>query len=114
MHESQQHAFPISAAEAAAAAAAAVAVAADTSVSDADDRFVGDVGGPTIRSWSYKGNTHWSTERLLRPTWHKTGYFGDVSSSQSLGLVWKKLNLTEEKHTFTNQKKCTKTQHALV
>jgi len=49
MHESQQHAFPISAAEAA-AAAAAVAVAADTSVSDADDRFVGDVGGPTIRS----------------------------------------------------------------
>jgi len=48
MHESQQHAFPISAAEA--AAAAAVAVAADTSVSDADDRFVGDVGGPTIRS----------------------------------------------------------------
>jgi len=55
MHESQQHAFPISAAEAAAAeaaaaAAAAVAVAADTSVSDADDRFVGDVGGPTIRS----------------------------------------------------------------
>ena len=60
MHESQQHAFPISAAEAA-AATAAVAVAADTSVSDADDRFVGDVGGPTIRSWSYKGNTHWST-----------------------------------------------------
>jgi len=49
MHESQQHAFPISAAEAE-AAAAAVAVAADTSVSDADDRFVGDVGGPTIRS----------------------------------------------------------------
>jgi len=27
---------------------------------------------------------------VLRPTQHKTGHFGDVSPSQSLGLVWKK------------------------
>jgi len=29
----------------------------------------------------------------------------------SLGLVWKKLNLTQQKHAFTNQKKCTTTQN---
>jgi len=33
------------------------------------------------------------------------------SYSQSLGLVWKKLNLTQQKHTFANQKKCTTTQN---
>jgi len=31
--------------------------------------------------------------------------------SQSLGLVWKKLNLTQQKHASTNQKKCTTTQN---
>jgi len=46
------------------------------------------------------------------PTRHKTGHFGDVSPSQSLGLVWKKLNLTQrQKHTFTNQKKSSTTQN---
>jgi len=34
----------------------------------------------------------------------------ETSPGQSLGLVWKKLNLTQQKHTFTNQKKCTTTQ----
>jgi len=33
------------------------------------------------------------------------------SQSQSLGLVWKKLNLTRQKHTFTNQKKRKTTQN---
>jgi len=33
------------------------------------------------------------------------------SPSQSLGFVWNKLNLTHQKHTFTNQKKCTTTQN---
>jgi len=28
-------------------------------------------------------------------------------------LVWKKLNLTQQKHAFTNQKKCTTTQNKL-
>ena len=41
----------------------------------------------------------------------KKGHFGDVSISQSHGLVWKKLNLTQQKHAFTNQKKCTTTQN---
>ena len=46
------------------------------------------------------------------PTRHKTGHFGDVSPNQSLGLVWKKLNLTQrQKHTFTNQKKSSTTQN---
>jgi len=31
---------------------------------------------------------------VLLPTGHKIGHFGDVSLSQSLGLVWKKLNVT--------------------
>ena len=47
---------------------------------------------------------------VLRPTWHKTGHFREVSPSQSFGLVWKKLNLTQQKQAFTNQKKCTTTQ----
>ena len=34
---------------------------------------------------------------VLCPTWHKIGHFGDVPQ----------LNLTQQKHTFTNQKKCT-------
>jgi len=29
----------------------------------------------------------------------------------SFGLVWKKLNLTQQKHAFTNRKKCTTTQN---
>jgi len=45
--------------------------------------------------------------KVLYPTRHKTGHFGDVPPSQSLGLVWKKLNLTQQRHTFTNQKKST-------
>ena len=48
---------------------------------------------------------------VLRPTRHKIDHFRDVSPSQSLGLVWKKLNLTQEKHAFTDQKKCTTTQN---
>jgi len=39
----------------------------------------------------------------------RTGHVGDVSPSQSLGLVRKKLNITQQKHAFTNQKKCTST-----
>jgi len=27
--------------------------------------------------------------KVLRPTWHKTGHFGEVLPSQSLGLVLK-------------------------
>ena len=47
------------------------------------------------------------------PTQHKTGHFGDISSSQSLGLVWKKLNITRQKHTFAKQNKhnTTKNKH---
>jgi len=47
---------------------------------------------------------------VLCPTPHKIGHFGDVSRSQSLGLAWKKLNLTQQKHAFTNQMKYTTTQ----
>ena len=47
---------------------------------------------------------------VLRPARLKIGHFGDLSPSQSLGLVWKKLNLTKQKHAFINQKKCTTTQ----
>jgi len=48
---------------------------------------------------------------VLRLTQHKIGHFGNVSSSQSLGLVWKKLNVTQQKHTFTNRKKCITTEN---
>jgi len=45
--------------------------------------------------------------QVLRPTQHKIGHFGDVPS----WLVMAKLNPTQQKHTFTNQKKCTTTQN---
>jgi len=48
---------------------------------------------------------------VLCHTQHKTGHYVDVSPSQSLGLVWKKLNLTQQKHAFTKQQKCTTTQN---
>jgi len=48
---------------------------------------------------------------VLCPTQHKTGHFRDVFPSQSFGLVWKKLNLKQQKHAFTNQHKCTTTQN---
>ena len=45
-------------------------------------------------------------------TQHKIGHFGDVSASQSLGLVWEKQYVTQQQqHTFTKQKKCTTTQN---
>jgi len=40
--------------------------------------------------------------RVSHPNWHKIRHFGDVLHSQSLGIVLKKLNLTEQKHTYTN------------
>jgi len=49
--------------------------------------------------------------KVLRPTWHKIGHFGDVPSQPISWLVIEKLNLTQQKHTFTNQKKCTTTQN---
>jgi len=64
-----------------------------------------------------KSRTHTQANRrlidwvvVLRPARLKIGHFGDLSPSQSLGLVWKKLNLTKQKHAFINQKKCTTTQ----
>ena len=41
---------------------------------------------------------------VLRSTQHKTGHLGDISIRQSLGLVWKKLNLPQQKHAFTNKR----------
>jgi len=48
--------------------------------------------------------------KVLHPTQHKTGHFRDVLPTQSLSLVRKKLNLTQEKQTTQeqNSKKHTK------
>ena len=54
---------------------------------------------------------NWLLVKVLRPTRHKTGHFGDVP--QANVLAWygkKKQNLTQQKKTLTNQKKCTTTQ----
>jgi len=40
---------------------------------------------------------------FLRPTRHKIGHFGDVFKGQSLGLVRKKINLTQQKQAFTDR-----------
>ena len=41
--------------------------------------------------------------KILRLTRHKIGYFGDVHPSQSLGILLKKLNITQQNHTYTNK-----------
>jgi len=41
--------------------------------------------------------------KALHPTWYKIGNFGDVLPSQSLGIVLKKLNLTQQKQTMQEQ-----------
>ena len=43
-------------------------------------------------------------KKVLHPTQHKIGHFGDVP--QRTGM--EKLNLTQQKRAFINQKKCTK------
>jgi len=40
--------------------------------------------------------------KILRPTRHKTGHFGDVLPSRSLDTVLKELHLTQQRHTHTN------------
>ena len=37
--------------------------------------------------------------KVLHPTRHKIGHFGDVLLSHALGIVLKKLNLTQQKQT---------------
>jgi len=49
--------------------------------------------------------------KVLHPTRHKTGHFGDIPHKPISWLGMQKLNLTQQKHTFTNQKKCTTTQN---
>jgi len=39
--------------------------------------------------------------KVLRPTRHKIGNFGDVLPIQSVGIVVKKLNLAKQKQTTT-------------
>jgi len=41
--------------------------------------------------------------KVLRPTQHKEGHFGDILPSQSLGLALKKSNLTQQKQTTQEQ-----------
>jgi len=52
----------------------------------------------------------WSLIKVLHPTQHKIGHFGDVPQANLLAWYGKTKNNTE-KHTFTNQKKCTTTQN---
>jgi len=41
--------------------------------------------------------------KVLHPTRHKMGHFGNVLPSQSLGIVLKKLNQTQQKQTTQEQ-----------
>jgi len=52
--------------------------------------------------------THWSSCGF---TSHSTQTRSFRTRCQSPGLVWKKLNLTQQKHVFTNQMKCTTAQN---
>ena len=46
---------------------------------------------------------HTDWVNILRPTRHKIGHFGNVLPSQSLGILLKKLNLTQHKQTTQEQ-----------
>jgi len=48
--------------------------------------------------------------KVLCPTWHKIGHFGHILQVKAW---YGKLNLTQQKHTFTKQKKRTTTQKKL-
>jgi len=48
---------------------------------------------------------------VVLPIRHKNRSFWRRSPSQSLGLISKQPNLTQQKHAFTNQKKYTKNKH---
>ena len=53
---------------------------------------------------------HWLLVKVLCPTQHKIGHFRDVPKPISwLGI--EKQNPTQQKHIFTNQKKCTTSQN---
>jgi len=59
--------------------------------------------------------TEWLIElidwvKVLRPTRHKMGHFGDIPKADRFVWYGKKLKLTQQKCAFTNQKKCTPTQ----
>jgi len=47
----------------------------------------------------------WRTDwvKVLGPTQREIGHFGDILPSQSLGIVLKKLNLTQKKQTTQEQ-----------
>ena len=55
------------------------------------------------RQW--RNHNGWLTDwvKVLHPTQQKIGHFGDVLPSQSLGIVLKKLNLTQQKQTTQEQ-----------
>jgi len=53
---------------------------------------------------------HSSSVKISCSTRHETGHFRDVLPSQSLGVVLKKPNLTQQKHTIQEQTR----QHALI
>jgi len=41
--------------------------------------------------------------KVLRPSPHKIGHFENVLPGQSLDIVLKKLNLMQQKHTYTDK-----------
>jgi len=47
----------------------------------------------------------------LRPTQHKIGHFGDVPQVNPLASYEKSKRITQQKHSLTNQQKCSTTQN---
>jgi len=58
-----------------------------------------------------KDFVHWVKVKVFTPIQHKIGHFGDIPEANLLAWYGKKQNLTQQKHTFTNQKKCTTTEN---
>jgi len=76
----------------------------------ADRQRLGDTHRDTGRQThrERQTDTHGQSEwwvKVLRPTRHKICYVWDVLPGQSLALVLKKLNLTQQKQTFNQNAK---------
>jgi len=54
---------------------------------------------------------HSTQNRTFWRRFPKPIFWLGVDKTKPFGLVWKKPNLTQQKHTFTNQKKCITTQN---
>jgi len=69
--------------------------------------FIERVGPKKLDLLGWKGFIDWVV--VLCPAWHQICHFRDIPQANWLGM--EKLNLTQQKHAFTNQKMYNNTKY---